>query len=279
MTNFLQKLKMRSHNILYAAFAPLAEYKETKLEGLFKDDASLVGYLNTLFKFAIIIGAILAVLRLLYAGYMYMGNDIWTTKEKAKEIFRDVFLGLFLLLSIFIILYQINPNLLNLDVKLAPITPAEVAGPPAPSYSVLPTEQKAADAIFEDEQGVRNLLKAGGVTVYNNPCRAVGERKCTNVGLLGGNAIGGLKSLKANCRCAVVVTGGTEFWNHTENTQHQPGKSVVDLDRNSVLDAYIMQNGVRSTTDTFIRNRTIEVYRFSSGTYCKEDDKHWHVVY
>lgn len=263
--------------MLFAAFAPLADVSQSgKLSALYNSDQNLGSYINSMFKVAISAGAIIAVIRLGVAGFKYMGSDMWSTKSKAREDIGEIFLGLLLLLSLWIILNQINPNLLNLNIVF-PKTQGIAA--PAPSYSILPTEQKAAGAIFEDEQSVRGLLRAGGITVYNNPCKAVGERNCTNVGLLGGNAIGGLKSLKANCRCSVLVTGGTEFWNHSENTQHQPGKSVVDLARNSVLDAYIMQNGAHSTTNTFIRNRTIDVYRFGSGTYYKEDDKHWHVVY
>lgn len=130
MKNFLQQLKTRSHQLLSGAFVPLADYTGSKkLSGLFNNDQNLVTYLNTIFKMAITVGAILAVLRLLYAGYIYMASDVFTDKGKAKAVFADVFLGLFLLLSIYIILAQINPNLLNLDVKLEAITPAEVAPP------------------------------------------------------------------------------------------------------------------------------------------------------
>jgi hypothetical protein len=132
----LHQLKTRSHGVLYAAFVPLvpADYADSKkLKTLINNDLSLAQYLNTLFKVAITVGAILAVLRLLYAGYMYMASDVWTNKETAKQIFRDVFLGLFLLLSIFIILRQINPNLLNLKPEITPVKPSEVAPTGVPS--------------------------------------------------------------------------------------------------------------------------------------------------
>src|SRR3989339_368685 len=102
--NLLQKMKACSNQLLAGAFVPLADYGESqKLRVLFDNDANLATYLNTAFKIAVSIGAILAVLRLLYAGYTYMANDVWTSKETAKGIFRDVFLGLFLLLSIYVI--------------------------------------------------------------------------------------------------------------------------------------------------------------------------------
>ena len=76
----------------------------------------LGGYINTMFKVALSVGAILAVLRIAYAGYLYMGTDLWSTKGKAKEILGNVVLGLLLLLSIYLILYQINPDILRLDI-------------------------------------------------------------------------------------------------------------------------------------------------------------------
>jgi hypothetical protein len=165
LKTFLRQIKMRSHNILHAAFVPLAEadYGKTgKLSALFSTDQNLVQYLNTLFKIAITVGAILAVLRLLYAGYIYMMSDVFVSKEKAKEIFREVFLGLFLLLSIYIILAQINPNLLNLDVKLTPITPSEVTGPPRPTGACsVPPLSAIVDPLAQQ-------METGGGVIWQN---------------------------------------------------------------------------------------------------------------
>ena len=52
-----------------------------------------------------------------YGGYMYMGSaDMWGNKQQAKEIIGEAIIGLLLLFAMYLILYQINPNLLNLDV-------------------------------------------------------------------------------------------------------------------------------------------------------------------
>ena len=78
--------------------------------------ASLPDFFNAIFKTAISVGAILAVLRLAYAGWKYMSSDAFGQKSDAKDIIRDAIIGLLLLLGIYIILFQINPCLLNLDV-------------------------------------------------------------------------------------------------------------------------------------------------------------------
>lgn len=105
-------------------FCPLAPSDGSKIGTLYSSSPDLATYLSNLFAAALSIGAILAVLRLTYAGYQYMTSDAWSSKHHAKEIIGNTVLGLLLLLSIYLILYQINPNLLKLDflqnVKVVP---------------------------------------------------------------------------------------------------------------------------------------------------------------
>lgn len=127
LRNIYQYVRSKTrHAVFQAAFVPLADTSSGPLRDLYNSSAGggLAGYINGLFKFAIAIGAIVAVLRIAYAGYLYMGqSDMWSTKGKAKEIIGDVILGLLLLLSIYLILEQINPDILNLDA-LRSIKPA-----------------------------------------------------------------------------------------------------------------------------------------------------------
>ena len=98
-------------------FVQLADYtKSSQFTNVF-NSGSLPAYINAIFTTALSIGAILAVLRIAYAGYMYMGSaDMWGNKQKAREILGDAIIGLLLLFGIYLILNQINPNLLNLNV-------------------------------------------------------------------------------------------------------------------------------------------------------------------
>lgn len=81
-------------------------------------------FLQKVFVGAISLGAILAVLRLAYAGFLYMASDLPSVKGRSKEVIQDTLLGLFLLLAIWIILRQINPDILDLQIK-APENPVE----------------------------------------------------------------------------------------------------------------------------------------------------------
>lgn len=108
------------------AFITLADYSGTNgsiggvsLSGSGAFNGNLADFFNLLFRSAIVIGAILAVLRLAYAGWMYMGSDVWSSKQRAKDAIWGVVLGLLLLLSVWLILKQINPEILNLNVLRA----------------------------------------------------------------------------------------------------------------------------------------------------------------
>ncbi len=83
---------------------------------LFSPDSSLADFFQALFYTALAVGATLAVLRLGYAGFLYMGGESFGKISKAKEIMNDVVVGLLLLLAVYVILNQINPDILNLDI-------------------------------------------------------------------------------------------------------------------------------------------------------------------
>lgn len=92
--------------------------------GVLQGTPSLSVFLNRAFEIAISIGAILAVLRILYGGALYMGTDAFGKKARAKSILQDAVLGLLLLLATYLILKQINPALLNFEFNL-PATSAQ----------------------------------------------------------------------------------------------------------------------------------------------------------
>ncbi len=98
------------------SFCPLANVEGSKLATLYTETGGLSKFLSNLFTFAISAGAIIAVLRLSWAGYLYMTSDSWGSKGHAREVIGDVVLGLLLLLCMWLILYQINPEILKLNL-------------------------------------------------------------------------------------------------------------------------------------------------------------------
>lgn len=66
-------------------------------------------YVKSFYGFTITLGASLAALMIVYAGYMYLVSQGDTTKlNKAKEIFTGAFLGFLLLLTVSTILNWIG---------------------------------------------------------------------------------------------------------------------------------------------------------------------------
>ena len=102
-------------------FVPLTDANFQQLFGVGSNSGQnandLSTFINSAFKMTLSIGAILAVLRVAWAGYQYMVSDAWGEKSHAKEILGDVVIGLLLLLGAYLILYQINPDITELKIK------------------------------------------------------------------------------------------------------------------------------------------------------------------
>lgn len=114
---------MRERAALFAgAFVQLADTTQSPLLNQAYQSNGLANFVNSLFKIAISVGAILAVLQITYAGFLYMSTEAFGEKSHAKEVIGNAVLGLLLLLSVYLILYQINPNLVSLKF-LEGITP------------------------------------------------------------------------------------------------------------------------------------------------------------
>jgi len=99
-------------------FVPLACYQGSALQDLYstQGDNALASFLNKLFTFSLSIGAILAVVMIVWGGYLYMFKDSFASKLNAKEKITNAVIGLLLLLGIYLILYQINPDILRLNI-------------------------------------------------------------------------------------------------------------------------------------------------------------------
>lgn len=77
---------------------------------------TLVEYLNAIFTITITIAALIAVVRIVVAGFKYMMTDAWGSKEEAISTIQAVVIGLIVLLLTTVILKTINPDLLNLNI-------------------------------------------------------------------------------------------------------------------------------------------------------------------
>jgi hypothetical protein len=78
-------------------------------------------YVQAIYNLAISVGALLAVIQIIFAGVEYMFSDVVTSKSAAIKRIRGSLLGLLIIISAVLLLQTINPDLLNLDIfKNAP---------------------------------------------------------------------------------------------------------------------------------------------------------------
>jgi len=84
--------------------------------GDFVDENLTIGeYLNTMLRIIIGFMGIAAVILIIFAGIRYMTADAFQAKNNAKELITNSFLGLAVIVSIWVIFNTINPDLLTLD--------------------------------------------------------------------------------------------------------------------------------------------------------------------
>ena len=189
---------------------------------------NLETYLPAAFNLAIGIGAVLAFIMITWGGITYATSDAISGKAQGKEWITNAIWGLLLVISAWIILATINPQILKFNLSLD--VPQVKAGQPTviPGVPMTP-EQIAADAV------IRTRLQGAGVAINAGPCTAGQTRGCTNLNGLPANAVTGLINLNIACRCNVTVTGGTEGGHRT----HGAGAPVVDIRPSSALNSYL----------------------------------------
>ncbi len=123
-----------SNPVTYNSNLPKVE--ETGFEDICSKKVGLATCVQRLYLLSLGLGSIVALLMIILAGYSYMtaqGNA--QQVEKAKEGFASAFIGLIVLFIAFILLYVINPDLVQFNREI------EFGGgaPGAPSSSRQPT--------------------------------------------------------------------------------------------------------------------------------------------
>jgi len=76
-------------------------------------------YLRWIIRISIALGSIVAVSTLIFGGFLYITTDNFLKKGQGKEMIQNSLMGLLLLLMSYVLLGQINSNLL--EVKFNPV--------------------------------------------------------------------------------------------------------------------------------------------------------------
>jgi len=74
---------------------------------------SLADFLGNVFSFGIAAAVVLALIMIIWGGIEYMTTDSWQNKDDGKKRIQDALLGLGLALISYLILFTINPCLVD----------------------------------------------------------------------------------------------------------------------------------------------------------------------
>jgi hypothetical protein len=125
----------------------------------------LSGYLQGLYRAGIAIATGLALIMIVVGGLEYVSTDSIQGKSSGKDRIQNAILGLLLALTSYIILQQVNPNLLKSNLQVADTQ--SVGGITGSAVKLASEDVVAAPALsnYPYAQGlVNNALYAGGVS-------------------------------------------------------------------------------------------------------------------
>ena len=131
-------------------------------------DLNFAQFLGTIFKLLITAGALLAVGTLVYAGISYILSEAFETKGEAKKRMQAAIFGLIILLGAWLMLYTVNPTLLNFNLNsigttgsIAPSTQTSSQPQPPPNQSQINT----CEGTVAQPTGKHYHLETGSVWV------------------------------------------------------------------------------------------------------------------
>jgi hypothetical protein len=117
----LVPLIVRASELQYTPLAPLTDSQAGHA-------ISLTSYLPFMFTLLIGVSALLAMVMIVVGGITYMTTDVFSTKSSGRGMMTSAVYGLLFVLSSYMILYTINPDLLSFKLSFVGLKGAEWGG-------------------------------------------------------------------------------------------------------------------------------------------------------
>ncbi len=280
-----EKISESSKNRELNLNIPIGDFDGTKI------NVDLLGeYIKAWYDLLLGTVGIIATILIMWGGFKWLTSRGDSKQiSDAQDIIWSAITGMILAFGSFLIISLVDPTLT--DISMPTIEGLRSQGSnfdgasqsnPYPGKDF--HDSKANDSgtylvgrdrrsdLKEDE--VRKQLLEKGIGVNKSACLdGVAYQNtangCTSVAGLQPAAINEAIGLKNNCKCNVMITGGTELGHHTSDRGYQ-----IDLDKNSGVDSYITSNG-KSGSVTW-DGKTYPSYTINGTRYVNEGD-HWHV--
>jgi hypothetical protein len=257
---------------LFAAFAvllPIAAFAaNVNVDFLAKESSNPGEFVNNFYKFALGIAGAAAFAVIIWGAILYTssaGNP--SGQQNAKSWIMGAIWGVVLLLAAYLILYTINPNLVDLtSPELKKINLG-----PAPSAFASDLEGLR----YEDDQRVREILTKGGIGAKEQ-CLPGLSVNCVNLNGMRQETINEILNIAARVGSPnIFITGGTEGGVHIIGLESHSTGYKFDLRLNDNLNSFIINRFEQIET----RSDGATQYKspFSGAIYALEND-HWDIL-
>jgi hypothetical protein len=238
-------------------------------------------FVKGFYDFALMIGGVLAFGAIVYGGVLYAASAGNPSKQsEGKEWVKSALLGLLLLGGAYLILYTINPDLVNLN--LPTLTTINIQAPSSGLCSTCGNLVINPSDVTESADYAASRLKQAGIGISSTGnCSDQGNKTCTSLQGIKKDTIDELVEIKADCsRCDMTVTGGTETGHSVaqNGVDHQDGYKV-DVAATQSLTQFVentpsefQPDGARGSDPRYVDRSTgaIWVYEISKN--------HWDIT-
>jgi len=235
---------------------------------------TLKDYIPGIFNLLIGLSAVAAVLMIVIGGFQYMSSDAIQGKSAGKERIKNAIFSLVLIIGAWLILYTINPNLLDLDLNISTVT---TTSPPGGGTLGTGTGTSMTPDQINASNTIRASLEAKGIATYAGPCSSGQTTGCVNLNGLQSISQDGIAALKTACgtTCALTITGGTEG-GHNGGTSHTDGVAL-DVRHNAGLDSFINTYQIPGSLVKTDWGYQCTVKVNGRDTIFLDEGTHWHI--
>lgn len=264
-------------------------------------------YVNLIIRIAIALAGAIAVIIIIVSGIQYMGTESVWGKSESKIKIGSAIGGIVLLLTSYIILYTINPDLVTIRLGISKGTEGEWDRPAVPkkdgTYEAPPTGSsykscsalvdgnpiKVGNAWPQDKQSALvDELRVAGIDVASSSgklCSRVGETGCTSMYFNPETeklVKTRLTELQKKVGANITVTGGSECWLHKT---HGPDDARIDLRVSENLNRYVNSFAPTVTDKSSFPGNNLRITVPGIGSFLSEGEggtakttgAHWHV--
>ena len=211
------------------------------IPGQSANQSDLPGYVKSIINAGLILIVLSAVFMVTVGGFLYLASAGNTDKaKKAKDIIQDSLVGLGLAMLAYLILYVINPDLVNL--KLSQLSAdGSIPATQSPTGTAVPTT--STGDTYTNAEAVSALSSKGINVSSTGNCSDQNNANCTSLEGIPKATIANIINLKDKTGCSFRVTGGTE----TGHKSHGSGRPVVDLSEEACLNTVFTNKGALSS--------------------------------